>query len=343
MAFGSSSVITKKTNDSDSCDIYRKKQWDKHCTSFYTLLASNTFYGNKKSPLLSAGFTYVTGDEYVYPSFPGYNELTPHNLDKIVYVAVVTRPKIIWLPCMDERIQYLTASHHALSLGMPGCECLLDINSKEKIAIEVVEICEKNKTIEEVVVSSHSGCGAVAKAIAIERDKQGWYQTIMDKFEDEDTLIDKKGEKYAASFAQILKQKIVERTLNVNIRTHHFAHQELHSKHIHNAFGAVVNLDPLLNTAEFEDSLELPMFNIYSGGQTAKQIFDNVVLAITIASGNKGFGSQYITKQTPFVVLFTTNLTKNIDSEDLIEGVLQMLKNADLPLETVYKVLDTSN
>ncbi|MBC7471839.1 MAG: hypothetical protein H7196_01035 [candidate division SR1 bacterium] len=343
IAFGSSSAVTKKTDSSQSCDVYRKKQWDKYCASFYTLLASNTFYGNKKSSLLSSGFTYINGDEYIYPSFSDHTELVPHNLDNIVYTAVVTRPKIIWLPCMDERIQYLTASHHALSLGMPGCECLLDINAKEKIANEIVEICEKNKTIEEVVVSSHSGCGAVAKAIAIERSKQNWYQKIVDKFEKEDVLIDKNGEKYASSFAQILEQKMAEKSIYVNIRTHHFAQQELHSKHLHNALGAVVNLDPLLNTAEFEDSLELPMFNIYSGGQTAMQIYDNIVLAIAIASGNKGFGSQYITKQAPFIILFTTNLTKNIDTEDLIESVLKMLKSADLSLETIYKVLDTSN
>jgi carbonic anhydrase len=343
MVFGSSNLKSKKNNDTHSSDVYRKKQWGKYCVSYYTLLASNTFYGNRKNDILSVGFSYVSGEEYVYTGLLAYDELTPHNLDKMIYSAVVTRPKIMWLPCMDERIQYLTASHHALSLGMPGCECLLNQIDKEKIINEVVEICEKNTTIEEIVVSSHSGCGAVAKAIEIGKNKQKWYQKIAEKFENQESLIDKNGERFASNFAQILKQKAKEKSLNLNIRTHHFARQELHSKHIHNAFGAVVNMDPLLNTADFEDNLELPMFNIYSGGQSAEQIFDNIVLSITIASGKNGFGSDYITKKTPFILLFTTNLTKNIDNVEVIMSILEMLKNTELPLQVIYKVLDTSN
>jgi carbonic anhydrase len=341
--FGSKRTVSNTNQQTHPSDKYRKKYWDKYFVSFYTLLASNTFYGNRKNELLSVGFTKVGGGEYIYPGFVVASDIVPHNLDKIVYSAVVNRPKIIWLPCMDERIQYLTASHHALSLGMPGCECLLSQKEKEKIIGDVVEICEKNKTIEEIVVSSHSGCGAVAAAIRAHKNEQTWYEKIIEKFETEEALIDKNGEKFAASFASILESKMLEKALNVNIRTHHFVRKELHSKHIHNAFGAVVNLDPLLNTAEFEDSIELPMFNIYSRSQSANQIFDNIFLAIAIASGDHGFGPDYFTKQTPFTLLFTTNLSTNLESSMVISDVLEMLKVAELPLEVIYKVLDTSN
>jgi carbonic anhydrase len=342
-AFSSKKTTSTKTIQPLSLDVYRKKQWDKYFVSFCTLLASNTFYGNNSNFLLNAGFTSVSGGEYICSGSLAGTEVIPHNLDKLIYSAVIARPKIIWLPCMDERIQYLTASHRALSLGMPGCECLLSQIEKEKIVNDVVDICEKNKTIEEIVVSSHSGCGAVAKAIKAQKNNQKWYEKIAEKFEDENDLIDRNGEKFAASFAEILETKIVQKSLNVSIRTHHFSLKELHSQHIHNAFGAVVNLDPLFNAAEFEDSLELPMFNIYSGGQSAKQIYNNIALAITIASGDHGFGSEYLTKQTPFIILFTTNLLKDKKSIELIENVLNVLKSEELPLEVIYKVLDTSN
>jgi carbonic anhydrase len=343
LGLSTSVVVKEQTNNTHQSDVYRREEWGKYCGAYNRLLASNTFYGNRKSELLSTGFTYIEGNEYNMGDNTGRFSSNPLNLDKIVYDSIVKRPKMIWLPCMDERLQYLTASHHALSLGMPGCECLMNQEEKQKIANEIVCICEQNKTIEEIVVSSHSGCGAVAKAIHDQKKQQNWVSRFMDRFSNEDVLVDKEGEKYALSFAQMLEKLIAEKHLHTTVRTHHFARKELHSQHLHNAFGAVVNLDPLLNTAEFEDSLELPMFNIYSGGQTAEQIYNNVTLAIAIASGTSGFSCDYLNKKTPFVLLFTSDLTKNKESEAVMKAVIKKLKESPLILDVVYKVLDTSN
>jgi carbonic anhydrase len=336
-------VVKEKNDHTHECDIYRKEEWGKHCVAYNNLLASNTFYGNKRNELLTTGFTFIEGNEYNMGDNTGRFSATPLNLDKLVYDSIVRRPKMIWLPCMDERLQYLTASHHALSLGMPGCECLMNQEEKEKVANEIISVCEKNKTIEEIVVSSHSGCGAVAKAISDHKNEQSWFSRFIERFSSEDILVDKEGEKYALSFAQILEKLISQKQLSISVRTHHFAHKELHSQHLHNAFGAVVNLDPLLNTAEFEDSLELPMFNIYSGGQNAQQIVDNIILAIAIAAGTHGFSCDYLNKNTPFVLLFTSDLAKNTLSTDIISEVIKKLKQTTLKLDVVYKVLDTSN
>ena len=333
----------QKLTTADTSDHYRKIEWEKYAAAYYNLLSSNTFYGNKSHSLLTAGFIYISGEEYVFSRSGSLTKLSPLNMDKLVYDSIVKRPTMIWLPCMDERLQYLTASHHALSLGMPGCECLLDTNEKEKIAEEVAHICSKNPTIREIVVSSHSGCGAVAKAIEDHKNELNWIEKITFKFTNKESLIDEKGEKYATSFAQLLEKHITLNSLPLTVRTHHFARKELHSEHLHHAFGAVINFDPLLNTAEFEDQLEFPMFNIYSGGHNEHQIYDNILLAMSIAGGESGFGKNYFTIQHPFVLLFTCNLEKNKTGGETIEKVLEKLAKKAPNIETIYKVLDTSN
>jgi carbonic anhydrase len=283
----------------------REAEWEKYLPYYRNLLASNTFYRDKTQDLLSPGFIRTDGQEYI--SVSGQN---PLNLDKLVYDSMVKRPKMIWLPCMDERLQYLTASHHALSLGMPGCECLMSSTQKLSIAQEIAEICQKNPTIEEIVVSSHSGCGAVAKAIQQQRQTQHWVEKFVQTLQPVDQLLDTEGGKYAQSFADILSKTFEKSYILVTVRTHHFEKKELHSQNLHHAFGAVINFDPLLNTAEFEDGLEIPMFNIYAGGQEYETVFDHIALAVSIASGDHGFGNGYFTRQSPFVLLFTSNLKK---------------------------------
>jgi hypothetical protein len=245
---------------------------------------------------------------------------------------------MIWLPCIDERIQYLTASHHALSLGIPGCECLMSAEEKLKMADNLIAVCEDNPTIEEIVVSSHSKCGAVAHTIANKKSKPV-LSKIWDKFQDQDKVLDSVSERYASGFADILKMRLKENNSNVSVRTHHFHFQELHSKHLHHAFGAIVNFDPLLNGAELEENLEVPMFNIYAGGQTDKQIMQNIELAIDIASSSEGFSCEYINQDNPFILLFTIP-KENTSIMSKIQNVLAQIQDKNYPLELVYTVLE---
>lgn len=318
----------EKVSEPKSCDIYRSLEWSKYAQTYHNLL-----YSNPISEVLGMkGFLHLDGTKY--RSDYKYSL----NLDKILKDSLVQRPKMIWLPCIDERIQYLTASHHALSLGIPGCECLMSAEEKLKMAEELIAICGENPTIEEIIVSSHSKCGAVAHTLA-NKDVRSTFSTIWNKFQNQDKVLDSASERYASGFAIILATRLKEHNSTVSVRTHHFNFQELHSKHLHHAFGAIVNFNPLLNGAELEENLEVPMFNIYAGGQTDNQIIKNIELAIDISSSSEGFSCEYINQDNPFILLFTVSQQdKSIMAK--IKTVLDQIKSKDYPLEIVYTVLE---
>ncbi|MEY2986043.1 MAG: hypothetical protein RJB24_272 [Candidatus Parcubacteria bacterium] len=318
----------EKVSESKSCEIYRSLEWSKYAQTYHNLL-----YSNPVSSVLGVrGFLHLDGTKY--KSEFKYKL----NLDKIIKDSLVKRPKMIWLPCIDERIQYLTASHHALSLGIPGCECLMTTEEKLKMADELIDICEDNPTIEEIVVSSHSKCGAVAHTIANKSSKPV-LSKILNKFQNQDKVLDSASERYASGFASILTARLQEQNSAVSVRTHHFHFQELHSKNLHHAFGAIVNFNPLLNGAELEENLEVPMFNIYAGGQTANQIMQNIELAIDIASSSEGFSCEYINQDNPFILLFTIP-KENSSIMSKIQTVIDQIQDKHYPLELVYTVLE---
>jgi carbonic anhydrase len=318
----------EKVSESKSCEIYRSLEWSKYAQTYHNLL-----YSNPVSSVLGVrGFLHLDGTKY--KSEFKYKL----NLDKIIKDSLVKRPKMIWLPCIDERIQYLTASHHALSLGIPGCECLMTAEEKLKIADELIDICKDNPTIEEIVVSSHSKCGAVANTLANKNTRQA-LSAIWNKFQNQDKVLDSASERYASGFASILTARLQEQNSAVSVRTHHFHFQELHSKNLHHAFGAIVNFNPLLNGAELEENLEVPMFNIYAGGQTANQIMQNIELAIDIASSSEGFSCEYINQDNPFILLFTIP-KENSSIMSKIQTVIDQIQDKHYPLELVYTVLE---
>lgn len=322
-------IISKKEVVVNSCDTYRTIEWNKYSEHYYNLLSSNPI-----SPSFQTqGFFY--GDGTAYHS----HQKSSLNLSSLLKSSIVKRPKMIWLPCIDERIQYLTASHHALSLGIPGCECQMSYTEKLKMVEDIITVCEQNPTIEEVVVSSHSGCGAVAHHI--HKESKPLVKKIIHTFQNKEKLIDKAGAKYALSFAHLLEQALQTSDTKVRIRTHHFNYKELHSKDFHHAFGAIVNFDPLLNSAEFEENLEIPMFNIYAGGQKTSQILKNIKLAMNMSAGSVGFSCNYINKENPFVLLFTLS-NKNSQHIKKIKAIREKLKETDLPLELVYTILETA-
>jgi carbonic anhydrase len=317
-------------------------EWNKHLPYYLKLLSSNTFYHNRSNPLLQKGFSYSDLQEYIF--IDSIDETVPINLDQTLYASLVRRPKLIWLPCMDERIQYLTSSHHALSLGMPGCECLLQDKDRENMAEMLVEICRKNTTITEIIASSHSSCGAVSRAFSQQKNSHTLLNRMNQMVQGEEKILDQEGVKYASRFAEIITKHLDTAGLkSVQVRTHHFAKNELHSQTFHNAFGAVVNFDPLLNTADFEESIDIPLFNIFAGGQTSSQILSNLELATLICSGVHGFGKEFFSPRTPFVFLFTANLATDERANQIIRDVIVDLKDTVFPIDVVYKVLDTSS
>lgn len=318
----------EKVSESKSCEIYRSLEWSKYAQTYHNLL-----YSNPVSSVLGVrGFLHLDGTKY--KSEFKYKL----NLDKIIKDSLVKRPKMIWLPCIDERIQYLTASHHALSLGIPGCECLMTAEEKLKMADELIDICKDNPTIEEIVVSSHSKCGAVANTLANKNTRQA-LSAIWNKFQNQDKVLDSASERYASGFASILTTRLQEHNSAVSVRTHHFHFQELHSKNLHHAFGAIVNFNPLLNGAELEENLEVPMFNIYAGGQNTNQIMKNIELAIDIASSSEGFSCEYINQDNPFILLFTIP-KENTEILSKIQTVINQIQDKHYPLELVYTVLE---
>jgi carbonic anhydrase len=319
----------------------KTQEWEMHLPYYLRLLSSNTFYHNRRNTLLQKGFSYPDLQEYIF--MESVDETVPLNLDQTLYSSLVRRPKLIWLPCMDERIQYLTSSHHALSLGMPGCECLLQDKDRENMAEMLVEICRNNTTITEIIASSHSSCGAVSRAFSQQKYSQSLIGRVNQMVQGQDKILDQEGVKYANRFAEIISKHLERSGLNhVFVRTHHFAKNELHSQSFHNSFGAVVNFDPLLNTADFEESIDIPLFNIFAGGQSSSQILSNLELATLICSGVHGFGKDFFSKRTPFVFLFTANLTTDKHANQIIRDVILDLKDTVFPIDVVYKVLDTS-
>jgi carbonic anhydrase len=320
----------------------KNREWQVHFPYYLRLLSSNTFYHNRNNPLLQKGFAYPDLKEYIFMETTV--DTIPLNLDQTLYSSLVRRPKLIWLPCMDERIQYLTSSHHALSLGMPGCECLLQDNEREIMAQILVQVCKSNPTITEIIASSHSSCGAVSRAFSMQKNSQRLLDRVSQMVQKEDKILDQQGVKYANRFAEIITKNLyISGMSNVHVRTHHFAKNELHSQDFHNAFGAVVNFDPLLNTADFEDSIDIPLFNIFAGGQSSKQILTNLELSTLIAGGVNGFGNDFFTRRTPFVFLFTANLATDEHANQIIRDVIVDLKDTVFPIDVVYKVLDTSS
>jgi MinD superfamily P-loop ATPase len=102
-----------------------------------------------------------------------------------------------------------------------------------------------------------------------------------------------------------------------------------------------VNFNPLLNGAELEENLELPMFNIYAGGQEVSQIVRNIELAIDVAASSSGFSCEYINQENPFILFFTL---KEGDQESamIIREVIQEVENQNYPLALVYAGADTN-
>ena len=97
--------------------------------------------------------------------------------------------------------------------------------------------------------------------------------------------------------------------------------------------------NPLLNGAELEENLEVPMFNIYAGGQTANQIMKNIELAIDIASSSEGFSCEYINQDNPFILLFTIP-KENSSLMSKIQTIIDQIQDKHYPLELVYTVLE---
>lgn len=317
-------IISSKDSVETSCENYRAIEWEKHSRPYHNLLSAQ----------FQSGFSYINDSIYHNTSSSSLD------LENLVQQSFVNRPKIVWLPCMDERIQYLTASHHALSLGMPGCECLMSYTNKAKMIDDIIDICKDNTSIQEIITTSHSDCGAVDHAIK-KYDKEHIVSRITHKLKKRSALIDKEGEKYALHFTHLLENALQENNLTISVRTHHFQQQELHSQNLHNAFGAIINFNPLLNSAELEENLELPMFNIYAGGQKPAQITKNIELALRISAGNHGFSNTYFNTENPFILLFTINTKQNPSSARFTKSIIKNLKEKDLPLEVVYTILET--
>jgi carbonic anhydrase len=324
-------IISSKDSVENSCENYRTIEWGKYSRSYHNLLSAQF------TALLSnhRGFSYINNSIY------HNNSKNSLNLENLVQQSLIHRPKIIWLPCMDERIQYLTASHHALSLGMPGCECLMSYTNKATMIDDIIDICKDSPSIQEIITTSHSDCGAVDYAIK-KYDKAHIVSRITHKLKKRAALIDKEGEKYALHFTHLLENALQENNLNISVRTHHFQQQELHSQNLHNAFGAIINFNPLLNSAELEENLELPMFNIYAGGQKPTQILKNIELALRISAGENGFGNIYFNKENPFILFFTLNQNQSPDSIKFTQSIIKKLQEKDLPLEVVYTILETA-
>lgn len=322
-------IAYKEREDSlDVCDIYRKNEWSKYSEHYHNLL--NTTPVSKTLDI--QGLLHLDGEMYTSRTNCSYD------IFLAVKESLVKRPKLIWLPCIDERIQYLTASHHALSLGVPGCECLMSAEEKVGMADELIRICEENPTIEEIVVTSHSQCGAVEHAHS--HHKQPRIKTVVERFRDHTKVIDAESKQYASNFKDILEQRIREKGRAVRVRTHHFGSQELHSRELHHAFGTIVNFNPLLNAAELEENLELPMFNIYAGGQQVSQIVENIELAIRVASSSSGFSCEYINKDNPFIVFFTLPHNDSV-SAGVIRKVIENIQQKSYPLDLVYSAIDS--
>ena len=240
--------------------------------------------------------------------------------------ALVKRPKSMWLLCMDERIQYFGGSHRALTFGLPGCECLLSANQKNLLSNRLLEITEEFPSIEEIIVTSHSSCGAVNKAITTE--KNAVLKTLKTTLAKTQHYCDHVAKNFAADFARKLTGKARGKELDLTIRTYHLDGEQLHCPDFHHAVGAVVNYTPNLNVAEFTEALDLPLFNIYAGAQNQALVLQNIRLAVQIAQAHHGLG-EFFTPENPFTLIFT-------GEDQGIENILTQLSKENFAIPVAY-------
>ena len=293
-----------------SLDTLKSYQWSKISPYLERVLcnSSHTFYDIVSGESVSCGCE------------------SDLDLGQEIERALVARPKSMWLLCMDERIQYFGGSHRALSFGLPGCECLLSQNQKNLLSNRLLEITQQFPSIEEIIVTSHSSCGAVNKAITTEKNVV--LKTLRTTLAKTHHYCDHVAKNYAAEFAKKLSVKARSQDADITIRTFHLDGEQLHCPTFHHAVGAVVNYTPNLNVSEFTESLDLPLFNIYAGAQNQALILDNIKLAIQIAQNNHGLG-QYFTRENPFVLIFT-------GEDQGIENIIRELSKEKFAVPVAY-------
>ena len=288
----------------------KSQQWSKINPHFRQVLCnrSHTFYhlGNNKQVQCQ-----------------GASEL---DLQAAVHQALVPRPKSMWLLCMDERIQYFGGSHRALSFGLPGCECLLSSNQKNLLSNKLLEITTEFPSIEEIIVTSHSSCGAVNKAIHSEKNVV--LKKVRGALAKTHHYCDHVAKHYASEFARKLTGKAKEQELDLTIRTFHLDVEQLHCPNFHHAVGAVVNYIPNLNVAELSEALDLPLFNIYAGAQNQSLVLENIRLAVQIAQNNHGLG-EFFSEENPFTLIFTG---ESLD----IENILKQLRKEEFAIPVAF-------
>lgn len=252
------------------------------------------------------------------------------DLVKIAKECLTTNPKTMWIICMDERIQYFASSHRALSIGLPGCECLVSGSEKDSIIQQLIAVCEDLDSLEEIIVTSHSSCGAVNKALCSKKNiVESQVQRVLSQ---NSHYCDQVAKSYSVSFAKELATRADTANLDLNIRTLHLDHEQLHCPSFHNAVGAVINYIPNLNVSEFEEKLDLPLFNIYALGQSAKLIQQNIELAISIASQSYG-SNGFFTDEKPFSLIFAG---RNREISEIIKN----LSKSKISIPVAYTICD---
>lgn len=257
--------------------------------------------------------------------------LSSQNLDleSMAQECLTPNPKTMWIVCIDERIQYFASSHRALSIGLPGSECLVSKIEQESIAKHLITSCKQMSSIEEIIVTSHSKCGAVNKALC-SHNKNTLEKRVNKLLAGNNRFCDEIAKSYATEFAGKLGNIAMEEDLDVSIRTLHLDHEQLHCSAFHNAVGAVINSVPNLNVSEFEEKLDLPLFNIYSLGQPASLVKANIELAIEIAAQKCGLG-KYFDEQNPFVLIFT-----GVDEKT--EGIIKELSTLKTKIPVAFSI-----
>jgi carbonic anhydrase len=296
-------------------DLHRSQanQWKKHTKPMQELLSNN-----------SHNFCDL------YKGLPISTEVKSNiNLTDEVNASMVPRPKTMWLLCMDERIQYYADSHRSLSFGLPGCECLLTLDQKATLIEELLQVAANHTSVEEIIVTSHSSCGAVNAALQKEPNKiLNRVQTILSK---NTQFCDRAAKSYAHDFAKMLSDQARKTKQDLTIRTLHLDNEQLHCPKFHNAVGAVVNYTSDMNVSELVESLDLPLFNIYAGAQTPELVVKNIELAISIAASKHGFNKQF-SEELPFIILFTG---KNNE----VSSVIEQLRKQVFPIPVVYSII----
>ncbi len=261
------------------------------------------------------------------------------NIKSIITESVVSSPTIVWIPCMDERIQYLTTTSNSLSMGLPGCECLLTSQEKTNMAKEIVSTVQNNPTIEEIVVTSHDHCGAVQKAILETEKDTNILGKIISKLHKLDKhFCDKEAKKYSRSFAKNLIDELRYADLDVYVHNLHMAHDHLHCPNFHNSVGAIVNFVPSLNPAMMSQKLNLPLFNIHGSENNLSSVFENTKLAIQIAQSHHGFNSEFFTATNPFTLLIPFCKKTNI-SKSNAKNLIKSLNVESFSIPVIYSLI----